>query len=418
VPSGTSLTTVARNPVNPRNPPDDPWPIDHLFEHQTYEPWSTDIARGHALVSGNDGVLVVSDHTRAQVDAEGHARDIVHDRPLAWFKSNGGRALKLALYAHGGLNSEEASIARSRVLGPYYEENGIYPIFLTWKTSIGETLVDIVQDCARKLFGADTERAAGLSDLLGEQRDRAVEAMAHVFAKGVWTQMRENADASRARDRALDLTAKNLAALAKDAPLELHFVGHSAGSILLGHLLERMMDADLKAKAPPVATCSLFAAACSVEFAVNHYLPAADNGLLDLNELWLHYLSEENEKKDGLPTPEVSLYGKSLLYLVSRALDDERKMALLGMERALDPKFVTNTDQWGEQQDHWLTLWQSRWPGSRGIPEKSRFVRDTREGHQQQATHGSFDNNIPVITQTIERIKGAPMVKQIEWLDY
>jgi hypothetical protein len=418
VASGTSLTTVARNPVNPHNPPDDPWPIDHLFDYLPYEPWSTDNARGHALVSGNEGVLDVSDHTRAQGDSEGHAAEIVHDRPLAWFRQKGGRTLKLALYAHGGLNSEEESIARSRVLGPYFEENGIYPIFLTWKTSVGETLVDIIEDCARKLFGVEIERAAGLSDILGEQRDRAVETMAHVFAKGIWTQMRENADASRAKGRALDLIARNLALLAKDAPLELHFVGHSAGSILLGHLLERMMESDLKAGAPHVATCSLFAAACSVEFAVNRYLPAADNGLLDLDQLWLQFLSEENEKKDGLPTPTVALYGKSLLYLVSRALEDERKTALLGMERALDPKFVKNKDQWGDQQEHWLTQWQLRWPATRGIPEKNRFVRDTREGHQQQATHGSFDNNIPVITQAIERIKGSPVVKPLEWLDY
>jgi hypothetical protein len=35
-----------------------------------------------------------------------------------------------------------------------------------------------------------------------------------------------------------------------------------------------------------------------------------------------------------------------------------------------------------------------------------------------QAQHGSFDNNVEVVAETIERIAGAPMPKPIEWLDY
>ena len=34
------------------------------------------------------------------------------------------------------------------------------------------------------------------------------------------------------------------------------------------------------------------------------------------------------------------------------------------------------------------------------------------------ATHGSFDNNIAVLTETIERIAGAPLAAPMEWLDY
>jgi hypothetical protein len=44
-------------------------------------------------------------------------------------------------------------------------------------------------------------------------------------------------------------------------------------------------------------------------------------------------------------------------------------------------------------------------------------VRVNRNGKTQQAQHGSFDNNVEVIRQTIERISGAKIVAPIGWLD-
>jgi hypothetical protein len=426
VASGRGLMTVARSARNPDNPPDDPWPIDHPFEHKPYQPWSTPDAYLHTLVSGNDGQLVVSDFTRAPTDAPGYAEEIVQEQAMRWFDVQGGSTLKLAIYAHGGLNGEEESIARVRVLAPYFAANGIHPLFLTWKTGVGETLGDIVDDCARKVLGPDGAAAGGLFDFVAEARDRAVEAFANIFAKGLWSQMRQNAEASMAPGRSMDLLAVNLAALSErlktgGKKLELHLVGHSAGALLLGHLLERMSAADLKATSPAARTCTLFAAACSMQFAVNHYVPAADNGLLDLKQLSLHYLSDANEKRDGLPSPKLPAYGKSLLYLVSRALHDARKMPLLGMERALDPRYANDKEQWADEELHWVQEWQARWgttASSLAFPEARPFVEDTKEGGQVQATHGSFDNNIAVMGQSLRKISATPLVAPMEWLDY
>lgn len=428
VPSGQSLTGISRSAQNPANPPEDPWPFDHPFKHAPYQPWSTHDAYLHSLVAGNDGALVVSDFTHSPADVQGYARRIVLDEPLAWHAANGqGDAFRVAIYAHGGLNSEEESIARNRVLAPCFEANGIYPIFLTWKTGIGETLSDILQHCLRKVAGTEDARAAGVLDILGDVKDRAIESFAHVLAKGIWTQMRENAEAGKAPRRLLDLLALNLAELQSQMPtgkrLELHLVGHSAGSILLGHLLERMTQPDLRGELRPVQTCTLYAAACSVQFAVTHYLPAVDNGLLGLDRLWLHYLSDANEKKDGLPTPAVPAYGRSLLYLVSRALDDARKMPILGMERALLPNYAKSKDQWAEEELPWIEQWQARWkPGAgeaaRGIPVVRPDVVVNKANDTIQATHGSFDNNVEVVASTLRRIRGRELVSPIEWLDY
>ena len=45
-------------------------------------------------------------------------------------------------------------------------------------------------------------------------------------------------------------------------------------------------------------------------------------------------------------------------------------------------------------------------------------VRTTKAGDQIDASHGSFDNNIDVLTGTLERIRGGALVAPMEWLDY
>jgi hypothetical protein len=419
VASGQSLTTISRATRDTANPADDPWPLDRHFDFDAYRPWSTHDAYATTLVTGNDGVLVVSDFTRATNDAEGYAQDIVVDIPRAFAQQLGGSKLKLALYAHGGLNSEQESIRRVRMMAPYFAANGIHPLFLTWKTGIGETLGNIVEDCARRVLGIEIGKAAGLLDLLGDAKDRAVEATAHVLARGLWSEMRENAELGKLPGHGLDVLARKLgelaAALAADGrELELHFIGHSAGSILLGHLLERLAPLGTN-----VRTVTLFAPACSLSFATRYYLPAADQKVIDLARLWIHFLSDANEKRDAVPAPSLPAYGKSLLYLVSRALDDARKTPLLGMERALDPAYARDDEQWAADELPHVREWQARWDVTkRGIVVGLPDVPSNRAAGRAQATHGSFDNNLDALTTTLERIRGAKLVAPMEWLDF
>jgi hypothetical protein len=222
----------------------------------------------------------------------------------------------------------------------------------------------------------------------------------------------------------LSQAAKQLRAL-KDAltaagiGFELHLVGHSAGSILLGHLLDQLGGA-----APvKVQTCTLYAAACSVDFANAHYLPADRAGVLSLKNLHLSYLTDANERDDGLPSASKPLYGKSLLYLVSRALDDVRKQPLLGMERSLLAANAQDSEQWNAGRLAGVQQWQAAWGtvdagDPRAYPIKAPKVRTTREGGQTASAHGSFDNNIDVLTDTLQRIRGSALIAPMEWLDY
>jgi hypothetical protein len=206
-------------------------------------------------------------------------------------------------------------------------------------------------------------------------------------------------------------------ALAKNGKaLEIHLVGHSAGSILLGHLLDRLAGPEpLRA-----ASCELYAAACSSGFAVKHYGGASQAGVLSLQDLRLHVLTDANERADGLPTPGRDIYGKSLLYLVSRALDDVRKQPLLGMERALvKPERAWAEDQWASAATVDIAAWLKLWPGGPLLHRvEAPKARTTKTGDQIDACHGSFDNNIDVLTGTLERIRGSTLVAPMEWLDY
>ncbi|RTL20964.1 MAG: peptidase C1 [Burkholderiales bacterium] len=428
VASGAGLATVGATLRVDDNPRDDPWPFHHDFDHKAYQPLRTAEAYTHTLVSGNDGVLMATDFTRARSDRAGLAREIVVERPLAWFKGRKDKTLKLALYAHGGLNSESESIQRIRVLAPYFLANGIYPLFFTWKTGPGETLLDMLEDLGHRIVGG-ADRSDGVLDQLreaaAEAKDRAIEAVGRQFARGIWTEMRENAAGGAAADHVLDLASRMLrelrSALATSgAQLELHLVGHSAGSILLGHLLDRLGGADVL----PVNSCELYAAACSSGFAVEHYGRAHQAGVLPLQALHLRVLTDANERADGLPTPEHPIYGKSLLYLVSRALDEVRKQPLLGMERALipsEPAWVA--DQWAvgpnQAPNADVAAWLRLWPGGALLGRVTTpKVRTTKTGDQIAASHGSFDNNIDVMTATLVRLRGAPLVAPMEWLDF
>jgi hypothetical protein len=427
VAAGRGLADVGATLRNDDNPRDDPWPFNHAFEHPAYQPLRTAEAYTHTLVSGNDGQLMATDFTRERDDRAGLAREIVVERPLDWFKANAGngKTVKLAIYAHGGLNSENESIQRIRVLAPYFRENGIYPLFFTWKTGPGETLQDMLEDLKHRIAGGADQRSEGFLDKLreaaSEAKDRAIEAVGRQFARGVWSEMRENAEQGAETDHVLGLAARMLREL-RDAltrsgkTLELHLVGHSAGSILLGHLLGRLGGADVL----KVASCELHAAACSSRFAVEHYGAADKAGVLPLQQLRLNVLTDANERADGLPSVERDVYGKSLLYLVSRALDDIRKQPLLGMERALmkpDPSWVD--DQWAGPPNADVAAWLKLWPGGALLNKVTTpKVRTTKTGDQIPASHGSFDNNIDLMTATLARIRGSALVAPIEWLDY
>mgnify|MGYP006280342009 CR=1 FL=1 len=429
VASGRSLASLSRAARAAGNPQDDPWPVDRAYAHRGYEPWGTAKAYAHTLVSGNEGRLAVSDvafGARAGTGEDAraaYARRIVLDNALGALVAQPGKVARLAVYAHGGLNGEAGSVERIRVLGPCFAANGVHPLFLTWRTGPLETLGSMARDALGLDGDVAAARAGGFLDGVREAADRMIEAKARLLLRGVWSEMRENAERAARPGHVLDLLAVQLldlrdALAARGKELEIHLAGHSAGSILLGHLLARWCRDDLRARAPEVRSATLHAAACSVEFALRTWAAAAEAGILDLSRLSMAYLSDANERRDALPAPGAAIYGKSLLYLVSRALDDARKIPLLGMERANLPAFAGDGDQWAAEHLAHVARWQALWqPGPGSCIEAPQVVVDAA-GTRRQAVHGCFDNDIATMTRMIEAIAGRALVAPLEWLDY
>jgi hypothetical protein len=378
-------------------------------------PLEPDEAYGHTILLDR-GFPVRNDIT-AETPKDA-VKTAAFDEPLAWLKAQS--KPKLMIYVHGGLNSESASILRTRVIAPYALANGIYPLFFSWRSGALETTSDLVEETfARNGLTSGREmRAGGWLDRVTEITDRMLEPMLRGPGGAMWSQMKLNATrASENPAGGASLVVEQLKELKKALPnLEIHFVGHSAGAIFIGAMLQRLLDNSLKA-----ASVRLFAPACTAKFALEHYKPAVKSKTVAAENFHIHLLSDKNEKNDS-----VGPYRKSLLYLVSRSFEDTHKMPLLGMAGCFDRAAVqpgASDDVWApvhiDEAREWLDFWNTlpsaksnlHWLDKPNVSNGAESIR---------ASHGCFDNDV----QTMGRAFGyivdpvtAPVVK-IERLVY
>lgn len=376
------------------------------------QPWSTDAAYEHALVAGNNGTIRIG---RPDI---GRAADLVDHLVLdnigAWLKSDGAATQKLVIYAHGGLNSEDDSIRRIRVMGPYFKANGVYPLFYTWRTGIADTLSSSLEDALGLASGQSL--AAGFAS---DARDRLIEAIAH-NSKWSWSGMKVNAAQAAQPGGALAMLAATLVRLKHGHPaLEIHLVGHSAGSFVHGHLLTLCHAAAL-----PVASVTLYAPACSLDFTARHYQARVDDKSVGADRFWLHLLSDVTERGDA-----IGPYGKSLLYLVSRGFEDLRKTPLAGLQRLLNRSAYQRDDDVWKPADWpqvlaWRT-WVAALPRQADGALACEIISDrirVSATRTEAPTHGGFDNDIRVLSRTINRILGrspsALLPVPVEDLEY
>lgn len=363
--------------------------------------WDEVRARRHTLVIGNDGRPLRRHPDAASATDE---IDLLFNRlPAAGLAELSSR--KLLLYAHGGLNSEEAAVRRAQLLGPLMLRNGVWPIFLAWRSGFGETLLAQIEDVGRRVLEGLGLRMGrtGLErfkETLGEIRDRSIESLAaHGISRALWSEMKENAEAASEAGAALVLAAEALARLQAVVPdLEIHLAGHSAGSILLGRFFAPLAEHRLR-----VGSTHLLAPACTMDFAARTYGAVIGRGrraILDRRRLAIWVLSDRNERRDT-----VGPYGKSLLYLVSRALERRRYAPLLGLEASWDPSVAPEREPVALDDPgrlRWLELWADGPP-----PEVLREPEVSTGPASIPATHGSFDNSVRVMTALLRVVLGT-----------
>lgn len=359
-------------------------------EAETYE---------HSVVMGNDGKLV---QRLVNATSPADALDIVAAEHVAKTKHD-----RIAIYVHGGLNSEEAAINRARRMGPWFETNGIHPIFVIWRTGILESIGQIGLDEVKKFEEqVKSIRARGLGDMAEaiidktrEAFDRAFEVSAEkLIGKAVWSQMKQNAAMAVAGDAGMVQFIRRLAKH-KEPNKPIYLLGHSAGSIMIGHMLDAVVDKGFDLK---FESCELYAPACTMAFAAERYGRAFANGTLK-SGLHIDILTDKAEVEDC-----VGPYGKSLLYLVSRALEDVHKMPLLGLQIALEKDGGGKQMKLNEQaHDEAYKTWLQVAAKNKVVVERHAGPK-IKSGPNQiiQICHGSFDNDLKVFNGSLRRMLG------------
>ncbi|WET42334.1 hypothetical protein [Citrobacter enshiensis] len=249
-------------------------------------------------------------------------------------------------------------------------------------------------------FRREPSRAGGIREALTDASDMLLEqTIGRPVAKPVWSEMKENAEFSCFSGRAGDLLVTALQTLAATwgNALELHIIGHSAGSIILGHFVDllsaRGLGEQLKSVHP------LCAGMYRCNSANRHYAPHASL----MKRMYLHLLSDRNERDDNV----AAIYRKSLLYFVSNALEGDQRTPLLGMGNIRDKNYKgwDGSSSTGEALRNWhravveAGLERS---GRTNVIEADKVPTSPKV--MIDASHGSFDNNIEVLNLTLQRI--------------
>jgi len=299
---------------------------------------------------------------------------------------------------------EADAIGRARALGRYFLGNGCYPLFMVWKTGLLESIGDIFAD----KFRTEPSRAGGIRETLTDASDFAIEkTIGRPLARPIWSEMKENAEFASAATRGGDLLVtalQNLAATWHDK-LEIHLVGHSAGAIFLGYLVDLLAARGLDGSTKSI---HLYAPACTVQFANRHFAPHEEL----MKRTYLDILSDRNEKDDNV----AAIYRKSLLYMVSNALEGDLRTPILGLANVLDAGYKgwDGSSSTGEALINWRQMVAACGLTQRtGIVDNPKVVT-CRPDTTIDAAHGAFDNDVDVVTRTLERITQSKLTRAVD----
>jgi hypothetical protein len=316
----------------------------------------------------NDGALSTSGDFRTSV---GDVKALVSTY-LERARSDWGLApndsVDIAVYAHGGLVSEkEAANTAARWIPALYE-NRIFPVFLMWETDLLKTL----ENMAEELILGEPRRTAGVARWWNER----VEKLIAPLGTEVWDEIKENGELITGSAHGGGMI---LYKAATESPAfnprrdRLHLVGHSAGAVVHAHLVDALAPRGWK-----FHTLNLMAPAARIDLFKAKLLPYIRSGKVAQYNQW--HLSDALERADPTCRPILG-YGRSLLYLVSRACEGGVPTPLVGMETYFKEIAAL------------------------GLANVKAY---TAQGPDSAATtHGAFDDDETTIRSAIRRIKAA-----------
>ncbi|MCG3136024.1 MAG: hypothetical protein HMLKMBBP_03819 [Planctomycetes bacterium] len=341
--------------------------------------------RPHVATLGNDGLPFDSGPLGT---SEADIRTILReDFPRL---TKGWARRRLVVHVHGGLVPSSRAHETAARLAAKWLPGEAYPLAIVWRTGFWDTLRNVLGEAARR------RRPEGIIDtakeFLEDRLDAFLEPVARTIGgRTLWKEMKENARlASRAAGggdpaggaRVIAEEAARLAAA--DPSFELHVVGHSAGSVLIGHMLDALHDAG----GPAVRSAALWAPACTMRHFANRWAPALDAGRVA--RLLLMTLDDATERRDDC----LGLYRKSLLYLVSNAFEDDARAPfedhgepLLGMEAFVRADAAVAARFAAGGRNRWMLAPQA--------------------GTSLARSHGAFDDDTATLETTLAWMRGG-----------
>jgi Papain family cysteine protease len=337
--------------------------------------------RPHIISLGNDGAFRPGGNYGTSADDVSSL--FRNDIPNALTATNSRHIL---LYAHGGLVGEDTAIQRLADYRAAMLDAGVYPLTFIWHTDYWSTVSNVLRDA----FGHRRPEGAldAAKDFMLDRLDDALEPLSRsLTGKSVWDEMKENAlKASLNAGGGARLTVRLLAKLCAGMPqLKVHVVGHSAGSIFHAPLVAALDEAGIR-----IASCTLWAPACTVALFKEYYAPLISRGRIERAAIFA--LTDEIEKEDNC----ANIYHKSLLYLVSNAFEQKERIPLfregepiLGMEKFLREDATVQTLVRNKRLDLILS------PNDQRVGS----IKASKSKH-----HGDFDDDEATVKATLARV--------------
>jgi hypothetical protein len=179
----------------------------------------------------------------------------------------------IAIYAHGGLTSQDGAgeTAAKWILALYKKK--IFPIFLMWETDLWSTLKGRLED----VLEGQPRPTGGLFDSVKSWWNERLEKLLATPGTAIWSEMKQNADAisntTESGGMKLYKACQQSPYFADLSKVRLHLVGHSAGSILHSHVVDR-----LGRKGWKFESVNFMAPAVRVDLFEETVIPAIKNG--------------------------------------------------------------------------------------------------------------------------------------------
>ena len=277
----------------------------------------------------------------------------------------------IAIYAHGGLTSEEDAARTAASWIPALYEAQIFPIFLMWETNLWATLKNRLSD----LISDQPRPTAGFGDQLKRFWNQRLERLLAMPGTAIWGEMKQNGDAISSGKESGGRILYERAMLSPwftKTPVRLHLIGHSAGAIAHSYIVDRLCKLGWTFE-----SVNFMAPAVTVDLFKQTVVPRLmDGSVKRLNQF---HLTDVTEQTDPTCKP-ILFYTRSLLYLVSESFEHGVTTPILGMEKYFD--------------EHIASL------GLKSVKAWSAPISAS-----QSTTHGGFDDDAATRQNVISLIK-------------